>query len=317
MTILAPIDLAGSRGIILQTTGVPGINKIRFKTNQSYSFFSTSSSNLFVIVIVDRLSLEKDGSEIIIDRKDLILVTDQDLKEKPFKRIFIERNDDDHNDNNNDEYDENETNSKRKKSKNNDSSDEDNKKKHKKKSHKRDRNEKSNDSYRSNGRDSHENHDENNRSKKSKHDKESNLNSNSNSSQIASSSSTSSSLSWLRQNIRVKIITKKELSNRGNYYLSKGTVVDIYYPSKSTNTSKQATIRLDNGVILQDVSEKYLETVLPKKKGDQCMILTGEYCGSIGNLIELDYDRNKVTLQLEDDDMEILLLSMDSVAAIN
>lgn len=47
------------------------------------------------------------------------------------------------------------------------------------------------------------------------------------------------------------------------------------------------------------------------------MILTGEHSGFIGNLIELDYDRNQVTLQLEDDDMDILLLSMDSVAAIN
>jgi hypothetical protein len=223
-----------------------------------------------------------------------VLVTDDELKEKPFKRIFLqpadppsergERVDRER------ERERERDNSKKSKSK------------------KRDREEERHQQRRGD-------EDGNKKQKADPHNGRTEAASSS-----VSTSASSSSKSWLHTGIRVKIISKK-IDDHGRHYLSKGTVLDVYFPSgpssssSSSTSSKVASIRLDSGVVLQEIKEKYLETVLPKSVGDSCLILTGEHRGETATLLEKDYDRNEVTIQLTEE-MEIVLLAMDSVAAL-
>jgi G patch domain and KOW motifs-containing protein len=241
-----------------------------------------------VISFPDRVSLEKDGSDRIVDKRDVVLVTDEELKEKPFKRIFISPES-----------------SAQSGGGGEGATEKDKKKKSHPKSNKREREEE-------NERDSRSS--QMAMTKKQKSDRRE-------AGGGEGGGGNGSSPSWLQTGIRVKIISKK-IDDHGRHYLSKGSVIDVYYPSSSSSkssrdrsSSKVASLRLDNGVVLQDVKEKYLETVLPKNIGDSCMVLTGEYRGLSGTLMEKDYERNEVTIQLTEE-MEILLLSMDSVAAL-
>jgi G patch domain/KOW motif-containing protein len=257
--LLAP-EFPGSRGIVTQTTGVPGMNKIR-------------------------VSLENWGSSVEIDRREALLVTDEELKEKPFKRIFLPP-EDSRRDSSRDERDYEKT-SKSAKSKNS-RDDHDASQTSSSRSHKRNRDERD-----AHSRCSETNHDQ----KKKQRDDH------------------SAPSSWLRTGIRVKIVSKKAAESK--YYLSKGSVADVYFPpSSSSSKEKMATIRLDSGVVLQDIKEKYLETVVPKNIGDQCMILHGEYRGQIGVIQQTDYDRDQVAVQLVEEMSEVLLLSLDSIAQL-
>lgn len=230
------------------------------------------------------MSLEKDGSDRIADKKDVVLVTDEELKEKPFKRIFVSPEPSNHKGTERDAREQSGGQGTEEK-----------------KSKKRDRDQE----YE---RESHSTRIESTKKQKS----DDRL-----SSRIEGGSEAKSTPSWLQTGIRVKIISKK-IDNHGRHYLSKGSVLDVYYPSSKSSrdrSGKVASIRLDNGVVLQDIKEKYLETVLPKNIGDSCMILTGEHRGLSGTLMEKDYDKNEVTIQLIEE-MDIVLLSMDSVAAL-
>ena len=118
---------------------------------------------------------------------------------------------------------------------------------------------------------------------------------------------------WVRQGIRVKIISKKV--GDGKYYLQKGTVVDVYFSSSSSSSSKFASVRMDAfDNCVQEVKEKYMETVLPSE-GGSCVILTGEFAGSAAILIEKNKKKNTVCVQLVDD-MDIITVGMDDIAAV-
>jgi hypothetical protein len=98
--------------------------------------------------------------------------------------------------------------------------------------------------------------------------------SNSSSSNSSSSSSSNNSSSWLMTGIRVRIVSKKvDSSSSGSVssYLQKGSVVDV--PDRGI-----ATIRFDDGRIIESVKEKYLETVLPS---------VGALCSVLGKLFSL------------------------------
>ncbi|KAJ1425311.1 hypothetical protein B484DRAFT_451111 [Ochromonadaceae sp. CCMP2298] len=106
---------------------------------------------------------------------------------------------------------------------------------------------------------------------------------------------------WLRENIRVKVVSKT-LSD-GRAYLQKGQILDVYKLG-------ECSVRLDGGAVLEGVRERHLETVLPKV-GGSCMVLLGEYRGQGATLLEKG---EGVTVQLQDD-LDVVVLEMDAIAA--
>ena len=109
--------------------------------------------------------------------------------------------------------------------------------------------------------------------------------------------------SWIREFIRVKIVSKK--LDGGKYYLQKATVVDVC-------SVGVCTLRLDSGRLLEMVQEKYLETVLPST-GGPAIILTGMYRGRRGVLLEKQREEQRAIVQLEED-LEVVEVDMDDVA---
>lgn len=116
-----------------------------------------------------------------------------------------------------------------------------------------------------------------------------------------SSSENNRHSTWLVPNIRVRVITSKYGRSHDK---KKGVVVDV--------TLKGATLKMDNGDILQGVSERYLETALPKVGGN-AIILTGNHRFAKGKLLERDSRANKGALQLFEE-MNIVNTSLDDMA---
>lgn len=109
--------------------------------------------------------------------------------------------------------------------------------------------------------------------------------------------------SWILPNLRVRVITEK----LGNAYLQKGTIIDVVEEGVGV-------IRLDSGVVLERVKEKYLETVLPSV-GASCIVLVGKHKGQLATLLEKKKQEERVILQLSEE-FEIIEMSMNHVAAV-
>jgi G patch domain/KOW motif-containing protein len=106
---------------------------------------------------------------------------------------------------------------------------------------------------------------------------------------------------WLIPSIRVRVITSKYGRSHDK---KKGIVVDV--------TVKGATLKMENGNILQDIPERYLETALPKMGGN-AVILVGEHRFAKGRLLERDTRANKGAIQLFED-MNIVTTVLDDMA---
>jgi G patch domain/KOW motif-containing protein len=109
---------------------------------------------------------------------------------------------------------------------------------------------------------------------------------------------------WIREGIRVKLISKK--IGNSSVYLQKGTVIDVHQRG-------EGTVRFDNGQLLEAVKEKYLETVLPSA-GSSCIVLLGTNQGETATLVEKHSERNIAVIQLTDS-LEVIEISMDNIAA--
>lgn len=120
-----------------------------------------------------------------------------------------------------------------------------------------------------------------------------------------SSSDAPASRSWLRTGLRVKVISRKASSSQ-DAYLQKGSIVDVHQMGI-------ATVRLDNGKLLDDVKEKYLETVLPST-GGLCMVLAGENKGEVARMMGRSDKDQTVTAELRDS-LDVIVISMDDVCA--
>ena len=119
---------------------------------------------------------------------------------------------------------------------------------------------------------------------------------------------------WLRTGIRVRVVSRKA-STSSKHYLQKAHVLDVHQGS-SCSSQRMATLRMEvDGVVIENVKEKYLETVLPGV-GEVCMILSGAEKGQLAKLLEKRKDKDSAVVQLVDDLSEILTLPMDSIAAI-
>lgn len=114
------------------------------------------------------------------------------------------------------------------------------------------------------------------------------------------------SYSWVRSGIRIRLVNE-----RHKYHLKKGRVLDVY----RDGDRYLSTIELDNGNILENVKEKYLENVLPSVE-DKCLILRGRYRGCYGKLLEKIKEKDLLVVQLDDELNEVCELGLDDAAAL-
>jgi G patch domain/KOW motif-containing protein len=115
------------------------------------------------------------------------------------------------------------------------------------------------------------------------------------------SSKRSKHSSWIIPSIRVRVITEK-LGRR--HLKQKGVVVDV--------TTKGATLKMTDGVLLDRVPDRYIETALPKAGGN-AVVLAGKHTYAKGKLIERNLDAGEGVIQLYED-MNVLTLSLDDIA---
>lgn len=111
--------------------------------------------------------------------------------------------------------------------------------------------------------------------------------------------------SWMFSGIRVRIIDKKV--KKGRCYLKKGVVDDVLSPGV-------ANVLLDGSQeVLESVSQKCLETVIPKKAGGGVLIVAGKYRGQLGKLLEKRSDKGVAAVQISED-LSIVRLHLDDLA---
>jgi G patch domain/KOW motif-containing protein len=109
---------------------------------------------------------------------------------------------------------------------------------------------------------------------------------------------------WLREGIRVKVVSKSVGGQRA--YLQKGTVLDVYARGR-------ASVRLDDGTVLDEVGERHVESIVPAV-GGSCVVLLGPHRGQAAVLMQRLADMQRVVVQLGED-LEVVELDMDDVAA--
>lgn len=109
-------------------------------------------------------------------------------------------------------------------------------------------------------------------------------------------------------------------------FLIIGVIIDVYSRGKaslrldsssrhSSSSSSSSSHQLSNKqMIIDDVSERHVETVVPKI-GGYCMVLKGEYTGQGASLLSVDKDSQMLTVQLQED-LEVIELDMDSISEV-
>lgn len=106
--------------------------------------------------------------------------------------------------------------------------------------------------------------------------------------------------SWLVPEIRVRVVTEK----LGKcYFKQKAVVVDV--------TPKGATLQMENGMVLDRVPERYLQTALPKAGGLVYVLNHDSRVHTVARLLE----RNSRTGVVQfTDDMNVMTLPLDDLA---
>jgi G patch domain and KOW motifs-containing protein len=122
---------------------------------------------------------------------------------------------------------------------------------------------------------------------------------------VPSSSSSKPKQFWLREGIRVKIVSKSLAG--GKAYLQKGAV-------RAVLTRGSATVLLDSGLLLEGVAERHAETVVPGV-GEACVVLHGEYKGLVATVMQKHRETLRVVVQLVEE-LDVVELDMDSIAAL-
>ena len=123
--------------------------------------------------------------------------------------------------------------------------------------------------------------------------------------QNKSSSNHQEHLNWLLPNIRVRLVSKKY----PRQHLNKGIIQDVI-PSQSSNP--RAVILMDNQEVLDNVPERYLETALPKTGGN-VVVLEGLHRWKKGRLLERSSEKGRGVIQLFEN-LEVVEVSLDGIA---
>lgn len=106
---------------------------------------------------------------------------------------------------------------------------------------------------------------------------------------------------WLYPNIRVRIVSKS--FQGGRLYLKKAVVADVLSP-------RECVLELEGGEVLSHVSQRVLETALPKR-GGRVMVLLGPFRGNHGKLLEKKGEAASVQLS---EDFSLHNFTFDDIA---
>lgn len=110
---------------------------------------------------------------------------------------------------------------------------------------------------------------------------------------------------WLLPGIRVKVVDKNAF--KGRVYLKKGTIIDVVSPTV-------CDIYIDDfKEIFQHISQKQLETSVPRQKGAPIMVVAGKYKQRLGQLLHRSKHSEYVAVQVHDED-DVQKLHLDDVA---
>eukprot|EP00045_Choanoeca_perplexa_P017268 m.247846 g.247846 ORF g.247846 m.247846 type:complete len:485 (+) comp17494_c0_seq2:77-1531(+) len=109
---------------------------------------------------------------------------------------------------------------------------------------------------------------------------------------------------WVRPEIRVRIVSQRY--QKGKHYNKKVSVVDVISLDNITVTD-------DSGRMLEDLREKDLETIIPKKENAAVMVVRGQHAGSRGRMIEKRKSKEQVVVQLNGEP-SVTVLSFDDVS---
>ncbi|KAJ8259254.1 hypothetical protein COCON_G00182660 [Conger conger] len=110
--------------------------------------------------------------------------------------------------------------------------------------------------------------------------------------------------SWLQRDLRVRFIDKA--FKGGKYYNSKMRIEDVLSPDT-------CVCRTEEGRLLDDVKQRMLETVVPRKDSDFIMVVQGKHRGQVGRILQRDREKAQAMVQLERDEERVHTLDYDSV----
>ncbi|KAJ8259448.1 hypothetical protein GJAV_G00169380 [Gymnothorax javanicus] len=110
--------------------------------------------------------------------------------------------------------------------------------------------------------------------------------------------------SWLQRDLRVRFIDNT--FKGGKYYNSKMRVEDVLTP-------ETCVCRTEEGRLLEDVQQRMLETVVPRKDSDFVMVVRGKYRGQVGRILQRDREKCQAMVQLERDEERVHTLHYDSI----
>ncbi|CAG5123166.1 unnamed protein product [Candidula unifasciata] len=96
-------------------------------------------------------------------------------------------------------------------------------------------------------------------------------------------------ISWLRNDLRVRIIDRH--LEGGRYYKDKAVIIDV--PSQG-----MCVCRTDGGRVVENVPELSLETVVPRVEDACVAIVGGSHRGQIGHIMKRDKDKCLALVQL-------------------
>lgn len=107
---------------------------------------------------------------------------------------------------------------------------------------------------------------------------------------------------WVVPNIKVRIISKTY--QKGKYYLKKGIVVDV-------PDNYSCSIQIDK-LILEEVRERMIETIIPKKKNSPVIFVLGKHKGKKGILLNRNSKKSQCTIQINQS-LEFVTCSFDEI----
>ncbi|KAK7087083.1 hypothetical protein SK128_009971 [Halocaridina rubra] len=118
------------------------------------------------------------------------------------------------------------------------------------------------------------------------------------------SQETRPTIPWVRENLRVRLISKNY--KNGKYHKEKIVV-------KSVDTAESCECITEDGIVLRDVHPEWLETVVPKVDPQIVMIVNGNQKGQKGRILQLHRDQEKASVQMLEDKTTILKLHYDDI----
>ena len=112
---------------------------------------------------------------------------------------------------------------------------------------------------------------------------------------------------WIRSDLKVRLISKSY--RKGRYYNSKVNILDVVSPGV-------CMCQTDQGLLLEEVREDMLETLLPKDLSLPVMVISGQYTGQIGFIHEKNPSKCLATVLMEDLET-FVVLSYDDICQVN